>query len=46
MKERNDVAVTRKELKVPENKFNPRIKKVEVNDERFFAYESQKSHSH
>lgn len=32
------------ELKVPKKEFNPRIQEVNVNDERFFAYESQKSH--
>lgn len=33
-------------LKVPNNEFNPRIVKVNPDDEKFFAYESQRSHSH
>lgn len=33
----------KKELKIP-HKFNPRILKVDMKDERFFAFESQKSH--
>lgn len=32
-------------LKVPvDKKFNPRIENSDSNDERFFAFESQKSH--
>lgn len=37
---------TERKLKIPANEFNPRVKKVEIDDERFFAYESQKAHSH
>ena len=31
-------------LSIPKAIFNPRIIKLDVDDERFFAYESQKSH--
>ena len=31
-------------LSIPKAIFNPRIIKLDVEDERFFAYESQKSH--
>lgn len=38
--------IKEKKLKVPVNAFNPRLKKVNTDDEKFFAYESQRSHSH
>lgn len=32
-----------KEFEVPK-KFNPRVSKVDISDERFFAFEAQRSH--
>ena len=43
--EKEDISTPSFELKIPtNNKFNPRIANSNTNDERFFAFESQRAH--
>lgn len=44
LKEAEHNEIKKDKLEVPKNEFNPRMTEIDPNDERFFAFESQKSH--
>ena len=38
--------IKKEELKTPKMEFNPRLSETTAEDEKFFAYESQRAHGH